>query len=333
MGYDTNVNKVNATTLGHLQAYELKKTALDQLRPNFTFYQVCEPDRIGSRSGRTRRWFRYTNMAANTTVATEGSVGSGIAGPQSKILDATAAQYADFMTLSDLLVETAPDDILQAFAEQLGFRAGLTGDTVVRTVIDAESSAVSSLLGVYLTAKDARGGAYILEGRNVFQQSSGWFEMLVHPYNAFDIVNDPTAAGFLDIYKYTDPSKAAAVQISDRGGEVGTVSGVRIKKSTNVKLTAGTPNMWRAYLFGRGAVGTVSLGAQPFNQVADPAKETFTVNSKMLSNSGDLANPMGLIRGLVSYKYTLVAKVLSGASPMGGQYRYIMWDAPSSIVA
>lgn len=332
MAYDTTISKTTSNTLEHLQSYKLRRTALEALWPNFTFYQVCEHDQLGMREGKTLRWHRYTHLGANTTAVAEGIVGTGIAHPPVKILDATISQYSDYLTISDLLRDTAPDAILDAFARELGFRAGLTGDNIMRAIIDAETSAAVTLQGQFLSAKDSRGVAYILQGRNVFAQTSGWFEQLSHPYNVFDIVNDPTSAGFLDIYKYTDPSKAAVNQITDRGGEVGTVSGVRIRKSTNVKKTSGTPNQWRSYIFGREAVGTVSLSSQPFNQISDPSKDVFKVTSQVY-DAPSVANPMGLLGGSVSYKFTLVGKILSGTAQLGGSYKHAYIDAPSGIVA
>lgn len=332
MAYDSVVIKTTSNTLGQLQNYALRREALETLMPNFSFHRICMKDSLASREGKTRRWYRYMNLAGNTTPVTEGTVGTGISNPQVKPIDATISQYADFLVVSDLLRATAPDDILMNFAKALGFRAGLSGDNIVRGVIDAETGAAQTLLGSYLSAKDFRASSYILQGRNVFAQSSGWYEAILHPYNAFDVVNDPTSAGLLDIHKYTDPDKAAVTNITDRGGELARVSGVRLSKSTNVKLTSGTPNMWRSYVFGNESVGSVSLASQPFNQINDPMKETFSVYSETI-NKPSLNNPMGLIGGFVSYTFTLVAKVLSGPTPYGGAYKHAYIDAPSSIVA
>lgn len=333
MAYTDNVIKSTTNTLEHLQSYSLKRTALETLAPNFSFHRVCMHDDIAMRTGKTLRWHRWTNLAANTTPVAEAAVPTALStGPTTKIIDATISQYADYLLISDLLRDTASDAILEGYAKALGFRAGLSGDNIVRSVIDAETGAAGTLSGAYLSAKDFRAASYILQGRNVFAQKSGWYEALIHPYNAFDVVNDPSSAGLLDIHKYTDPDKAAVNQITDRAGELARISGVRLSKSTNVKLTAGTPNQWRSYVFGRESVGTVSLASQPFNQINDPMKEVFTVNSQV-TKSTDLTNPMGLLGGFVSYKFTLVGKVLSGPTPYGGNYKYIYFDAPSSIVA
>jgi len=332
MAYDTLVNKTTTNGLPYLQQYKLRRTALEALMPNFPFYFLCNHDELGLREGKTLRWYRWMNPAANTTAITEGAIPTGIAHPTQKILDATISQYGDYMAVSDLLRDTAPEGMLQAFAKQLGFRAGLSGNNIVRAVLDGEASAEIALQGTYLTAKDSRAQAYILFGRNVMKQKSGWFEQIVHPYNAFDIVNDPSSAGLLDLFKYTNPEKAAATNAEERGGELARVSGVRIRTSTSVKETAGTPTKWRSYLLGNEAIGTVNLSSQPFNQIADPMKEVFSVKTKIFNDISE-ANPMGTIGAIVSYKFTLVAKVLSGPSPIGGSFKYAWTDAPSSIVA
>lgn len=332
MAYDTTVSKTTSNTLGQLQNYTLRRTALETLMPTFPFHQFCEQDQVPLRSGKTLRWYRYTNLTANTTAVGEGTVGTGITHPVVKTLDATVAQYADFLTMSDLLRDTAPDAILENFAKALGFRAGLSGDNIVRGVIDAETGAEQTLLGPYLAARDYRTSAMLLQGADVHEQSSGYFEAVVHPYNGFDVANDPSTNGLMDIHKYTDPDRAGASKITPRGGEFARISGVRIIKSTNVKLSPGSPNKWRTYIFGREAVGTVSLANQRFKSVKDPMTETFQVFSKVLSGPSE-TNPMGLLGGFVSYKFTLVAKVLSGPTSIGGSYKYRWIDAPSSIVA
>lgn len=325
-------NTSGSTILAHLQGYALQKTALGALRPKFVFYDLCEHDVLGLREGKTRRFYRYTNLASNTTTVPEGVVGTSVSMSPSKTLDATVAVYEDFMTISAIMRDTAPDALIDKMAEEMGFRAGLTIDNVSRTVIDAESGALGSTLGTYMTVRDFRAqGQGILPGADVEPMDSGWFEAICHPYNAFDIVNDPSAGGLQDLFKYTSPDKSGTTKIEDRG-LVAMVGNVRIKQSTNVKKTTGSPNQWRAYVVGKQALGTVSLSGYVPNQIQDPNKQTFKVTKKIL-NDTELANPTGSVGGFVSYRFATVTKVLEGASPMGGTYRYSMFDAPSSIVA
>ena len=288
-------------------------------------------DVVPKREGKTITWFRYTNAPAATSQSPEGIVPTSLAMPPSKTVSATAAQYADYITTSDVLRDTAPDPHMEYLADQLGFRAAYTVDNITRAIIDNESGASQSPLATYLTAKDFRASWFILQGRNVRPFKDGLMSALIHPYIAFDVVNDPAANGLADIFKYTDPEKAGGIKIGDRD-LVAVVGNCRIVQSTNVNLTAGTPNKWRTYIFGLNGIGGVSLSGYEPSHVTDPNKQAFKVFSKVLKEP-EVANPTGQIGGFVSYNWMWAAKVLEGPAGIGGQFRYVYIDAPSSIVS
>lgn len=324
-------NTSASNVLSQLQTYALRRTALEQLRTKFQFHKVCMPDVLKLREGKTRRWYRYTNFAAQSSGVQEGIVPTSLNVAPSKTLDAVCTQYTDYVTISDVLRDTAPDDILMNQADNLGYRAGLTVDNVTRGAIDAESGAEQALQGTYLNVRDFRAAFWILQGRNVPFMDSGYYEAIVHPYNAFDVVNDPSANGYADIFKYTDADKAGLNKIADRD-LITVVAGCRITSSTNVKMTSGSPNEWRTYIVGRQAVGTVSLTGYEPSKVTDPNKEDFSIKTRVFKDI-DVANPTGQIGALASYNFMHVAKVLEGPSPIGGSYRLAWIDAPSSIVS
>lgn len=291
-------------------------------------------DVIPKRNGKSITWFRYANMPAATSQAPEGIVPTSLAMTPSKTVTATGAQYADYLTTSDVLRDTAPDPHMEYLADQLGFRAAYTVDNVTRAVIDAESSASGATqnpVGTYLSARDFRAAWFVLQGRNVRPMPDGYMHALIHPYIAFDVVNDPGANGLADIYKYTEPERAGGIKIGDRD-LVAIVGNCRIVQSTNVLETVGSPDKWRTYIFGLNGVGCVSLSGYEPSKVTDPNKQAFKVFSKVLKEP-DIANPTGQIGGFVSYNWIHTTKVLEGPAGIGGSYRLLMIDAPSSIVA
>ncbi len=325
-------NTSGSNIFPHLQPYFLRRTALDQLLPNTPFRSVCEEDIIDKRNGKTMTWYRWTTLPSKTTATAEGIVGTSSGMPPSKTLTVTAARYDDYITISDVLRDTASTSMLEAAARQLGIRGALTVDNLTRTIIDAETGAVGTLLGTYLKLADFKAQGHILEGRNVMPfDNSGYFEAITHPYTAFDIVNDPSANGLADTFKYTAPEKAGGVT-QDVRGQTAVAGGCRIRKSTAVLQTSGTPNKWRTYIFGKGGVGATSISGYQPSDVKDPLKEDFTVYSETITKPS-FANPTGSIGGFVSYKFMWAVAVLQGAAPMGGSYRYSMLDAPSSIVS
>lgn len=332
MAYSPSTNTSGLTSQAHLASYKLRRKALTQLMPIWMFYQACDHDVLEARSGKTMRFWRGTNLAANTTPVPEGVIGTTVAIAPTKTLDATVSKYEDFITASDLLISTAPDAVMERMASDMGFRAGFSVDNITRSVIDAETGAAQTPMATYLSLRDFHAAVSILQGTNVLPKESGYFEAITHPYTAFDFRNDPSAGGWLDLNKYTDPAKTQLNTKWEDRGLVGIAAGTRIRQSTNVKVTSGTPNTWRTYIFGKESVGTVSLAGYVPGQVQDPAKEAFQVFSKVEA-SPTLANPTGSIGGFVSYRFTTVTKVLSGPNPIGGSYRYKYLDLPSSIVA
>lgn len=323
-------NLSTASTLAHLQGVLIKRKALDRLQTTFLFGMPCMPDVLELQSGRTVQWFRYDNFGANTTASPEGQVKTSLS-PQSRTVQCTVSEYTDYITVSSLLQETAPDAVMQSNAELLGYRGGLSVDNVTRTVIDAENASTTlTLLGGTFKAQDVRNARHQLRGRDVKPLSDGLYLGIAHPYVTFDLVNDPAANGLADIHKYTKPADAALVKY-DENGQVCVVGGCKILETTNVTLVAGSPNKWRCYFFGLNGVGKVDLSGRGPSKITDPSKQRFQVYTVPAERS--MADPEGILGGAVSYRFLFGVSVLEGPTGISGNYRFRTIDAPSSIVA
>ena len=156
----------------------------------------------------------------------------------------------------------------------------------------------------------------------------GEFLAIMHPYTSYDVVNDPAAAGLADIFKYTNVKDTPLVKYEDRG-VVTHVAGCKVIESTNVKVTAGTPNTYRSYVFGLNAVGAVDLEGRGPSDITDPAKQRFKIN--IVKGEPSIADPEGIIGAAVSYNFVFTALVLEGPAGIGGSYRYKTLDPESSI--
>ena len=333
MAYSPASNQTGTSTLGHLATVFYRKRALDRLQKKFTFRMACMDDMLPKQVGRTIQFFRYTNPSAVTTTTTEGTVGTGLA-LTSKVVSATVSQYSSFFTVSDLLQDTALDPILQNAAELLGYQAGLSVDTIVRGIIDAEINGTSvnqTLLSSnsYARLADFRNSRHSLQANDVQPMDDGRFLAIVHPFVTFDLVNDPAAGSLLDVFKYTQPTSTALVHYEDRGTISGEVAGCKIMESTNVKKTAGSPNLYRAYVFGKNGVGCVDLEGRGPNKIYDPSKQRFAVN--VIKGAPSIADPEGVIGGAVSYNFIFSVLVLEGPTGIGGSYRFRLLDFASSI--
>lgn len=328
MAYTPASNLTTSAGLPHIQVTYYKKTALDRLQKKFQFRRACMSDMIPKQEGRTVQWFRYFNLGANTTPSAEGTVGTGIS-PTSRTVAATVSQYTAFLTVSDLLTDTAIDPLVENQADLLGYQGGLSVDTITRNVIDAYASDSNQvLLGSYLRVSDLRNSRSQLQGIDVQPIEDGAFLAIIHPYVTYDLVNDAAAGGFADIFKYTDPTGTALTKYEDRGTIHSNVAGCKIIESTNVYTSTG-PNVYRTYVFGKDGIGAVDLAGRGPAKVTDPKTQRF--NIKVGRPTDSVADPEGVIGAYVSYNFVYTAVVIDGPSGIGGVFRFRTLSTQSSI--
>lgn len=330
MAYSPAGNLTTSAGLAHLASVLYRKKGLDRLQKIFRFRTACSKDMLQRQSGRTVQFFRYTNFGANVTPTTEGTVGTSLT-MSSRIVQATVSQFSAFITVSDLLEATAIDPIVSNASELLGYQAGLSVDTLTRTVIDGESANTNqALLATYLRVADLRNSRHTLQANDVQPFENDEFLVFAHPYATYDLVNDPNAMGLADIFKYnTDVKASPLVKYEDRG-LVTHVAGCKVMESTNVKqtTTSGTTT-YRAYVFGKDGISTVDLEGMAPSDVVNPDNQRFKIN--VTRGGNNIADPEGLIAAAVAYKFATTTVVLEGPSGIGGQYRYRTLDPQSSI--
>ena len=328
MAYQPASNTTSTATLAHLASVYYNREALDTLRTKFLFWQGVSNKEIPQRNGKTVQFFRFGTFGANTTAKTEGQVGTGLSLTTTTV-SATVSQYADFLSFSDMLVDTAINDIVAGGVRELGYRAGLTADNLIKAEVDSAAGSIDiALLGTYLSAKDVARASYTLQGTNVRPiTSDGYFTALAHPYVTYDLINDPQASGFQDLVKHDASSRGnSRLFTREDRGMVAELHGVRVFESTNVTQVAGSPNKWRVYYFGEGGVGAIDLAGRGPSRVMDPQNEQFRVN--VIRPGLSAADPEGVVRAFASYNFVFVAKLLDSTN-----YRIRKNDAPSSIVA
>lgn len=313
---------VKTSSVAHAQEKIHSRKMLDVLWKKFRYRQFAEADNIPKQSGLTVQWFRYLPFAANTSTATEGEVGSPIS-ISSEVVSATLSQYRDYMTLSDVAVDTLIDNVVANAAKNLGYRLGLSIDTITRNVLDAvQASTDQAPLSQFLTNRDFLKAVQRKQAVDVEPFPNGNFGSIVSPFVVYDIKNDPSAGGFTDLQKYT--SSTAAQRFEDRGF-VGTIHGVDVFQSTNVTTITGPPVKYRSYIFGKGAYGTVELSGRGPSNVMDPKRQRVAV--RIVRNNGDqIADPEGAVAAAVAYNVLYAAVVLDTTN-----YRMVTIDAESSI--
>lgn len=285
-----------------------------------------EPDSIPQRSGQTAQWFRYNNLAANTSAATEGAVGTSVT-IASDTISASLSQYADFANFADFLIETAIDPMVTNGSELMGYRLGLSVDTLIRTELESVNSSVDEdTVGSYFSASDLRKVRALLQAADVQPMSGGYFRALCSPYVTYDLVNDPTAGGFTDLSKWIEPSRTQ--EAADRG-LIGRVGGVELWESTNVATSGSSPNTaYHVTVAGKGALGIVDLSGRGVTGFAMMNTPPSQMPINVIPGDLSIANPMGTVGAAVSYNVKFVAKLLRSGSD---DYRYRIIEADSSI--
>lgn len=317
-------------SVAHAQTIFHKREALDQLLKKFMFHSIGMKDNLAKQSGLTVQWFRYTPFASNIATKTEGEVGTGIT-PTSNTVQATVSQYTDFITLSDLAVDTLIDPVISAAAQNLGYRAGLSVDTIIRNVIDAAASSIDQTpLATYLTANDIGSAVHQLQGADVEPFDGMAYKVFASPFVTYDVIHDPTATGPIAVYSNNAPD--TVMRREDRGRLRAHIYGADVFESTNVTTLTG-PTRYRTYIFGKGGVGITSLQGRGPSFVTNPKSERFAV--KVIRNNGDqIADPEGVIAAAVSYNFVFTSVLLAATSSSAdSDYRIRKIDTQSSIAS
>lgn len=308
-------------SIAHGATVYYDRVAMDNLKQALRFYSLCEPRRLPKASGLTSQMFRYIPFAANTTAGTQGTIGTGIA-PTTETVSVTISQYFDFVNFSDLYLDVIIDDSLANTAEEMGYRAGLTVDTLIRTEFDSGSATTSvAMIGSNLGANDYRNMVQLLRGLSVKPKEGSDFLSLAHPYVLYDLISESSTGGFIDVSKYTDANAGKAFE----NDELGKLASVRIGSSTNVGTSGTGPTTKRwVYVVGKGAVAAVNLGE---GKVGDSNKNPQV---SVLRHQPDKSDPAGVIGGSIAYNFRFAAKRMKSTSD---SERYKQAPADSSIAS
>jgi len=262
--------------LSHLASIYYDRVAVENLKANLPFVAVTSRRKMPDRNGRTIQLFGYDLLSAtvnfggqlSTTPGTEGAVGTG-GNPTTSVRNVTVNQYFNFASFSDILVETAIDPIVENTAAEMGYLAALTANALARTEFEAEATAdaaavISCTDNEFLSASLVRQGVFHLRGLDVRPQSDGLFAGLIHPFPAFDLMNDNTAGGVIDVLKYHKEG-AEELMRGVQGYRVIDIAGVRFIETTTASQFANFPSSGKTgfgtYIVGQDAVFSVSLGA------------------------------------------------------------------------
>lgn len=328
-------NLTYSAGLPQAQAIIQRRTALDVLEKSLRFPEACFDDKVAMQQGRTVQWYRPNNFpTASLAPAVEGDIPTGLI-YTARTIRATLGNYTDYVALSSFLTDTSPTPDLQDAGDRLGYRGALRVDDLTKRVIDAESTGTAQApLGTYLTAKDLRNSRTQLSNANVqgMAKHQGMFWTVMSPVNSYDLVNDPTVGGLLDITKYNMDVEASNLVRYQKSGYLKPISGCLPIESTNVTTTtSGGNTYYRVYVFGEGGYGKVTLNIkqpQMNSGGGQPARFNVTIQKGQGPTPYD---PTGEMGGFASYNFDYTACCMDGNPMIGGTHRNKTIDIQSSV--
>lgn len=328
MAYNPATNLTSTGSITHLATVYYERLALTALRKKFLFWKGVDNKILPLKSGKTIQFYRYSQFGANTSAATEGDIGSGQS-LTSTTVSATVAQYADWLSFSDMLVDTAIDgDIVAAGADMLGYRAGLTFDTLIEAEINSNAASVDvAALDTYFSSADVAAMRTRFAALDIRPFDDGeYYRCLIHPYTLYDFLHDPAVGGWMDVTKQggNAPQSERFQTLEDRGF-VGRWGGVEIWETSAARQIAGSPNKYRTYFFGLEGLGAIDLAGRGPTRTGDQNQQKFNV-TVVRDLKPDVANPTGTIRALASYNCVFVAKTLDTTT-----FRYKKIDVANSL--
>ena len=255
----TNYGDISPRTAAFAVAKMLRRAL-----PNLVLEKFGQTYVLPNNSSKVAMFRRYNTLAAATTPLVEGvtPVGSKLTHTD---YTATLSQYGDYITLSDVVIDTHEDPVLMTAVGILGEQAALTVETIRFNVLKAGTnvyyaSKVANRVAVTnaptladqrritrgFQRQNARYITQIVKSTPDFNTEStepGYIG-LVHP----DLVNDVRAmTGFINMKDYGSSMKAYE-------GEIGAVDDVRYIRSTVF-------SSWAAAGAVIGATGLVSSDA------------------------------------------------------------------------
>lgn len=231
------------------------------------------------------RFRRYTLLTAATTALTEGVTPTGSQLAVTNV-DATVAQYGDFISMTDFLVFTTLDPLLTETAELLGIQAADTLDQLTRNVLigtttiqyaaaaTTNGTITSAMKFTRAEAQEAVRTLKIAKAKKItsmIDPSTGFntspvdacFVAICHPSTTFDLKN---VSGFIRVEEY---GQKKAME-----GEVGALDEIRFVETTNAYVNTGAGassiDVYYTLVLGAEAYGISRISGEAMRNIIKP---------------------------------------------------------------
>lgn len=272
-------------------------------------------------AGKTKvcKWRRYNRIAASTTALTEG-VTPTATNPTVTDVTATLAQYGQHVQITDVIMDTHEDPVLNELSMALGETAGQTQEMIIYNVIKGgtqvqySNGSARNTLNTALNSATCRKAVRQLKNQDapavseMLKATPGQGTMpipksyvcFVHPNVEMDLQNTTNfPSGFVRVQNY-----GTFKPLSD--SEIGSFENVRFLSSTlysplanagsatlNSMLGGTNVDVYQSIMVGKNSYGSVDLAAgsqgikpfvvKPQHSDSDPYAQRGKVGFKMYS--------------------------------------------------
>lgn len=295
------------------------KNFIENLKARLVHLRLCTRIPMPAHAGQVFRNFMIQPLGANTTQATEGTVGSGIS-VAINYQDYQLGQLADFLNISDKSFITSISDDLLNYEKEMAYRLGLTVDDLVMAyfdylrTLDSKTANQDVTTGNYqLTKQQIEQLPFSLEGQNVLPMDMGYYYGKIHPFFVGDLMAlDNSNNSVVDILKHTPEGLLKLEELPDGpdGDEVKYLElmGARWMRSTNCTQTANYQSSGltaiRTYLAGKDAMVAIKLSRPDRTDIKDGDHRNITL-WRGEYKQGNVADPAGVVGAGTSYNAIL----------------------------
>jgi hypothetical protein len=309
---------------------------IENLKAKTTKLRLCTRFPMPVHAGQVFRNFMIQPLTANTTMQSEGTVGSGIS-VTINYQDYQLGQWADFLNISDKAFITSISDDLMNYEREMAYRLGLTVDDLVMAyfdylrTLDAKTGNQDVTTGNYQqTKQQIEQAPFSLMGQNVQAMDKGYFCGSIHSFFVGDLMAlDNSNNSIVDILKHTPEGLMKLEELPDgpEGDEVKYIElmGCRWMMSTNQTQTANYQSSGqtaiRTYLAGKDAIVAIKLDRPDRTNIDDGQYKNMTL-WRGEYKPGNQADPAGVIGAGTSYN-----AILAFGVPPDTTSRARCWDA------
>lgn len=246
--------QTTSSALGAAITFKVQRKVLENLRASLVYADSAYAEQGTFNPGNdTLMFVSVPDIAINTTPLTEGTKPSARAMSISTVT-VTTDQYGDLVAITDLAKIKSPVEIVDIAAERLARQAKESLDQVARDVIAAGGTPKyfgtgnpSSRSGIAATdlmrATDLRKLHAQLLKAKVPTFSDGYYRLFVHPNVGYDLRNDTSTGGWIDVNKYATPETILK-------GELGRLEGFRIMEVVNGPTFSSTTTVYASIAVG-----------------------------------------------------------------------------------